>query len=252
MACRLADLEAECESSDVRFGAILLFVALGACSADPSPQGMESPNSDLGPPSIEASETVQEVLYPDAPAPFDSAAGPTADPRAPSDMARILEDFCPFELGCDFGPTLVGGEVPVYSERGDRSSQIGVVGPDECVSTTRGDMVIDQPGLVVVKQSRRPFEAGDSIWVMTYAGEGSYIVWSGGRQWNVLGEWPRRVGVSDLAETLRTPISTWWIELETTPPSWIALRNAEASDVRFDHHVEFPNLAQGIHPCGPG
>ncbi len=170
-------------------------------------------------------------------------------PEAPADMPRRLRDHCPFELGCHFGEWLIVDEVPVYARFDDRSSQMGVLGPDECVETVRADMVVDEAGLVVMKQASRPFEAGDTIWVLSYAGEGSFIVWSRGRIWDVLGDWPQDVGESDRARTLRLQATTWWIELASTPPAWIALRHGEGYP--FDYDVEMRDLAQGIEPCGP-
>lgn len=236
----------------MRLGIFVLAVLAMGCSPDTSPEESGNPAPATAVVPLEAWPTPEGSEESDSPR--ETVALPELPvvnvPEPPDDMPRVLRDLCPFEYGCDFGEWLIVDKVPVFARFNDRSSQVGVVGPNECVETTRAHMVVDEPGLVIMKEASRPFEVGDTVWVMSYSGEGSYMVWSKGRQWHVLSDWPQEVRESNRAHTLRLPAATWWIELATAPPTWLALTNVSTFGVAFDYDVHFPNAAQGIAPCG--
>ncbi|MEN8374805.1 MAG: hypothetical protein ABFS34_05095 [Gemmatimonadota bacterium] len=174
--------------------------------------------------------------------------GVAQDPAAPP---SVLEDFCPFEYGCDFGGWVAGDSMPVYAERGDRDSRIDVLPPGACIQTLGADMVVDEPGLVVVRRAFDGFEPGDTLHVLSYAGEGYYAVWHDGEVRNIDRAWPREPGTSVAAQTMSIPRFSYWVRFgEPDDLRWIALRNISNRGIRFDLQFGWDEECNGAETVG--
>lgn len=143
-----------------------------------------------------------------------------------SDVPQVVEDTCPFESSCNLFPFLIRDSLPVYATRGDRSVTVGFLSADDCAVPAASHLVAEVPGVVVLRRDHwGPFVAGDTLYVLSYAGEGSYYVWSDGRFGSVPGDWSHEIGSNELGETLRLVTSSWWIRLSSPVAGWIGLTN---------------------------
>lgn len=153
-----------------------------------------------------------------------------ASPAAAFSQARPREPFvvrgvCPYEC-CQLGIWVARGTVRAMRSRSERAAVSFTLKAGDTVTAISGEMVTRRLGRVLVRRqpvanpeihdsTLRP-ALGDTLYLASYGGEGSWIVWYQGRLHWTREFWPGQVGqVGAEADLLEAPRGTWWVRLET-------------------------------------
>ncbi len=134
-------------------------------------------------------------------------AQPTPKPEAP----YILYKYCPFEYRCAFDSLYIMRATKGYSREGDSSSSELIINVGTRLLFNYGNMHIDRLGVAIITKPCDEFITGDSVLVLSYAGEGSFTVWHRG-QIKVIEEfWPGSPDLCFVGTLLTQPVTTWWV-----------------------------------------
>ena len=179
-----------------------------------------------------------------------------ASPAAVLSQARprepyVVRDVCPYEC-CKLGIWVARGTIRALRSRGDRAPVAFTLKAGDTVTAKSGAMIAQRLGRVLVRQqlvlntetddSTSRLAIGDTLYLASYGGEGSWLVWHRGRlQWTSE-FWPSQVGqVGAEADFLEAPRGTWWVRLETRRglSGWVragtmVLNGVESVDPGFD------------------
>ena len=90
----------------------------------------------------------------------------------------IDKDACPFE-GCKYGNWLANSEMKVYQSEGDTTKVIHYLKSNEQFFAQTGNVHIIKPGVVLIKKKIYNYTVNDTIFVLTYLGEGWYKIYDG-------------------------------------------------------------------------
>ena len=137
----------------------------------------------------------------------------------------VVRDVCPYEC-CQLGTWVARGTIRAFRSRGDRAAVAFTLKAGDTVTAKSGDMVTHRLGRVVVRRHVMPSPetrdstlrpaVGDTLYLASYGGEGSWMVWYGGRLHWTREFWPSRVGQKGAeADLVAAPRGTWWVRLET-------------------------------------
>ena len=153
-----------------------------------------------------------------------------ATPAAALSQARpqepfVVRDVCPYEC-CQLGIWVARGTIRAFRSRGNRAAVAFVLKAGDTVTAKSGDMVTQRLGRVVVRRHLAPSPEtrdstlrpaiGDTLYLASYGGEGSWQAWHGGRLHWTSEFWPSQVGQRGAdADLVAAPRGTWWVRLET-------------------------------------
>jgi hypothetical protein len=186
------------------------------------------------------------------------------------ELPLVQVDFCPFEYGCSFDTQWKAQSgLRVYPAKGDTTEVAFVIEPDTEFTAHSADMVTSQIGIVVAKgplqayvwrqrklesgvyvrdveieEDTLSFDKGDSLYVLSYAGEGIYSIWQKGKVWQVEGFWKGKdIGPNTRAFLQKPGIETWWvwISLSDGRQGWLALRNTVQNGISFAERIDYGN-----------
>ncbi|MEP6946071.1 MAG: hypothetical protein ABJA02_09155 [Acidobacteriota bacterium] len=138
-----------------------------------------------------------------------ASAGVFAQSAGPR-MPYIDKGACPFEC-CTYREWTVDKSTIVRSAMRDSSSIAFRLKKGEHVRGVTGVVITSVPGKVrVLKQTKiggSTAHSGDTIYLLTYVGEGFYRVWYKGR----IAE--EETHDTDIFRQVRTPKSVWWVKI---------------------------------------
>lgn len=128
----------------------------------------------------------------------------------------VQKNVCPFE-GCQYGNWIAKRNVTIYKEQSINSKKVGQVQSEEQVNAIKGDMVFTQIEKVLVTESFNKFLKGDTVFILSYQGEGYYSVWYKDNIISTFIFWenPRSSGQEIKGEILCPSISNWWVYVKT-------------------------------------
>jgi hypothetical protein len=145
-------------------------------------------------------------------------------PRAP-----FVTAACPFEC-CTYGPWRFESAVALRAAPRRAARVVGTLPAGTGVRADSGHVRIDTLGVVLVRRGFRDpdsgdaYEAGDTVLVLDYLGEGFSHVWVRGRRRqlslaSVLSRYGPPAAADDTAtlREVRPPVSEWWAHV-TLPP----------------------------------
>jgi hypothetical protein len=155
-------------------------------------------------------------------------------------MPYVYHNICPFEYGCEFDTIYVHAPFPAYTKAGDTTSGAFAVSPGESLRFNFGDMYIERMGMAVIRDSVLEYPFGDTVYILTYKGEGSFEVWHRGKFETVEGFWLGPFASEPHAELILSPMATWWINVTDKRARifWLRLINiVPAEGMNFDPAV---------------
>lgn len=142
----------------------------------------------------------------------------------------FVEPSCPYEFGCDFLSCVALAQRPLFINDGDSTSVAYWMSLGDSLSFDDGKMYVDQPGVVVLMRPREGFTVGDTIYVLSYTGEGTYDLWYNGKTLNEEIFWQVNPLLEDsaIARLVSGIRMTWWVLLTNTKgeKGWLPLVNS--------------------------
>jgi hypothetical protein len=157
-----------------------------------------------------------------------------------------VEGACPFEC-CTYREWTARNSFPVYASERDTTNVTFTIGEGESFSAMTGNVHVTQLGLVHVLEpfspySRNPdgalFQAGDTLIVLDYLGEGGFMVWYRGELLAARGYWLPEARITE-ANRDRVPgvliqeaETEWWVMVRTQNgrTGWIRMREARVAN----------------------
>ena len=146
----------------------------------------------------------------------------------------IEKGVCPFE-GCVYRDWVTFSSVPAYSNEGDTSSVAFMLKPMDSLKAISGNVWIERPGLVVVERDSAPHHFGDTLYVLSYDGEGFYETWFYGSTTYEKVFWQTSVDIREYGrgylgsygEMIQAPIMVWWVHIMNShgQSGWLRLPN---------------------------
>ncbi len=161
----------------------------------------------------------------------------------------IRRNVCPFEC-CVYREWTAIGEIPVYATENDPTVAAFTLSDGESFIAIEGNVHLDRLGLVAIHRSVTDtvydtyhYEAGDTLVVLDYVGEGFFNAWLGGRMLEVEAFWmfedPDKHGTVD-DPTIDGPAWTvvaepdphWWVRVQTKDDrnGWIYMNEARVTN----------------------
>ncbi len=149
-----------------------------------------------------------------------STADPAQSSAATPPAVYVDEGACPFEC-CSYGRWWAIGQVELRTQPRAGAPVTGSVQPGDTVMAETG-VVRTVPAPFLVKQALDGYSPGDTIWLLTYLGEGFFKVWDGGEvrelelEFSPYGGSPgARCEHCEHGELLTPHESEWWVRITT-------------------------------------
>ena len=159
----------------------------------------------------------------------------------------IDRDVCPFEC-CVYREWVARSSIPAY-DRAEGHAVVFRLRPGERFAALGGNVHLRRIGVAVASDTvrldtgdtlRAPVRLtpGDTLYVLSYLGEGAFNVWFRGKRYETFGFWPEpgqestttiAVGAVPVAGTLlRAPIFDWWVRVRNAnrQTGWILMDEA--------------------------
>ncbi len=146
-------------------------------------------------------------------------------------LAPIVEKgICPYEFGCDYIKWVAKVTKRLFKNDGDSASVAFTMSPGDSLTFNYGNMHIDQIGIVHIVRMNDKYPVGDTIYVLSYTGEGSFDIWYKGTIHNVEEFWSDDAFPDTAyyyAGLLAEPSMTWWVSLTNSSgiTGWLPLVN---------------------------
>jgi hypothetical protein len=158
----------------------------------------------------------------------------------------VDKNVCPFEYGCDFHKWYPRSPIRGFSIEGDTTALSFVVAAQESLQFNFGNMHIERLGVVVIRKSFEGYNVGDTVFILSYTGEGSYNIWHNGIFENVDRFWSSDTLRShfDALETVEVSMS-WWVNVTDASGRvfWLRLFNTEGSGgIWFAEDIEMKQI----------
>lgn len=117
---------------------------------------------------------------------------------------------CPFEC-CVYREWFAKGDIKILKDRKEGSHVAFEIKEGERVTALTGVVVTTKPGMakvrkaIVIKDLR--VNSGETVYLLTYRGEGVYAVWYQGR-------FVENIDVMENIEIFNKPKSVWWVKIK--------------------------------------
>jgi dipeptidyl aminopeptidase/acylaminoacyl peptidase len=173
--------------------------------------------------SLDSRSQAKEQDGPHAPA--RTSPPPTSEERQAQDKGGPIpphvyvdEGACPFEC-CVYRQWVVEQATILFAEKDRTSRMIATLQPFQVVKARTG-VVYTRPTKLEVVWDHAPFRKGETVYVLTYQGEGVYKVWHRGQIVSSVVSFPVDPPCNSPSPACwgildGRPESTWWIQIET-------------------------------------
>lgn len=178
--------------------------------------------------------------------------------QATPPIPLIDKGACPFEC-CRFGRWVSQSFLRAYRAEGDTAQLAFTIASGDTFIAITGNVHMDRPGMVVVTKPVLSFSPGDTIYTLTYTGEGSIDIWSHGTIANIemfwrgnddldsaivdinADRWKRYSGV-----LVVRPVMIWWVQIQRADglTGWLRLVNTTSDGFGVDERID------GMDACG--
>jgi hypothetical protein len=163
----------------------------------------------------------------------------------------IQKNVCPFEC-CRYGTWITMSPLKIYSNEGDTTKVRFSIAPGDSFVAMYGNVHMMKPGIVVVTKPVFSFSAGDTLYTLSYHGEGFIDVWHNGILENIEMFWDNPSD-SGSGKTLKSPgilkskaLMIWWVRItsEDGRNGWLRLVNTSEYGFHINERIE------GMDACG--
>ena len=163
----------------------------------------------------------------------------------------IQKNACPFE-GCQFGLWTTNSPLKVYSREGDTTTILCTLTPGDSLIALTGNIHMERLGIVIVTKPHEQFSPGDTLYTLSYTGEGYNDVWYRGQELNIEIFWPTdnetdfsTVNINDprwdqfSAVMVAPPLMIWWVQVTCRGHinGWIRLLNTTLAGFRIEEEL---------------
>jgi len=170
----------------------------------------------------------------------------------------IQKDKCPFEC-CQFGIWKTFVTLPVYKSEGNSDNKLFTIPARDSFIAITGNVHMIKPGLVIVSRTIENFIAGDTVYTLSYTGEGYNDVWYHGQIYNVEMFWQtddeidyKTINVNDtkwkkyVGVLISKPVMVWWVKIryKNSEEGWIRLENKTVEGFYIEERID------GMDGCG--
>jgi len=144
--------------------------------------------------------------------------------------APYIDKVCPYEFGCDFKKWVALTRKPLFLTDTDSNSIAYWMMPGDSLTFNYGNMHIDQIGVAIIIYPKEGYTVGDTIYPLSYNGEGYYDIWYKGNIQYVQGFWdedPQPDSPFYSARLVVPQRMTWWVLLtnDKGQKGWLPLIN---------------------------
>jgi hypothetical protein len=173
-------------------------------------------------------------------------------------MPFIERGVCPFEC-CQFGYWHTKSLLRVYQAEGDTSNLAYTIAVNDSFLAITGNVHMDKLGIVIVTKSVESFKPGDTLYTLSYRGEGFIDVWQDSTIHTIEIFWDSRdeadvnkVNAKDprwnesSGVLVSRPSMVWWVEVQNRKgqTGWIRLVNTTIQGFSTDEQID------GDDACG--
>ena len=151
----------------------------------------------------------------------------------------IEHGSCPFE-GCQFGQWITQTPLRAYAQEGDTSHVSFTLQPADTFTALTGNLHIERPGLVLVRRDQGQYRRGDTVYVLSYSGEGFHNIWHRGEERNVEAFWHSEGDSTEtFAEIVRQPVMFWWVNVLSRQgqKGWLCLLNTSPGGFGINERI---------------
>jgi hypothetical protein len=164
----------------------------------------------------------------------------------------IQYDKCPFEC-CRYGNWKTFSSLKVYKVEGDTTSYTFTITAIDSFKAITGNVHIIKPGRVIIKKSNGIFLRGDTVYTLSYTGEGFNDVLYHGKVYNIEIFWQTddemdfgNINVNDdkwknyKGVLISRPIMVWWVRIRyrNSRDGWIPLENEGIEGFLINERIE--------------
>jgi hypothetical protein len=162
----------------------------------------------------------------------------------------IQKRVCPFEC-CRFGKWTAKSALDVYANEGDTTKVKFTISAGDSFLAVSGNVHIMKPGIVIVTKPVYSFSAGDTLYTLSYYGEGSIDVWHRGKLENIDMFWGTPssgspVNVKDAKWSKFSGVLTsrglmiWWVNISSRDgrTGWLRLVNTSDNGFALDEEID--------------
>ena len=183
---------------------------------------------------------------------------------SPPALPFIDRDVCPLHYGCSFREDWVARRpLTAYAREGDPTRVAFGIAAGESFVALRADMYVTRAGIVVMVAdldatceppdcSEAGFRTGDVVYVLSYRGEGSYLISHRGRLRESEAFWNRDQPRDAIVR--EAPEMFWWVLVRNKAgrEGWLRLKNTADLGIMFEEQIclSSPRCAEGVGP-GP-
>jgi len=165
-------------------------------------------------------------------------------------MPLIEKNVCPFEC-CTYGKWISHSPLKVYYKEADTSGIAFTISPNDSFIAITGNVHINRPGIVIVIKPNQGFTSGDTIYTLSYYGEGFYDVWYQNKIINVELFWKSIDGDLTFPIDMNDPklekysgvliqksLMIWWVKIEyNNRYGWIKLNNTAIYGFSINEYI---------------
>ena len=170
----------------------------------------------------------------------------------------VQKGVCPFEC-CQFGRWRTQTALRVFKSEGDTSRVIFNLAVGDSFRAMTGNIHMEKVGVVVVTKPVESFAPGDTVYTLSYGGEGYYSVWHRGTIHDIQEFWYSEDDIDFTAINLNDPrwksysgvltakpLMIWWVNILLTngQTGWLRLVNTTFNGFMLDEQIE------GMDGCG--
>jgi len=167
-------------------------------------------------------------------------------------LPLVEYNVCPYE-GCQYGRWITRSPLKVFAREDDSSEIVVNLAPGDSFTALSGNIHMEMPGMVIVTRDTGQFKRGDTVFTLSYTGEGWYDVWYKGQSpwiemfWTT--DFEGRTNKFDIDDTLWNDVAgilvhralmIWWVRvrLPSGQEGWLRLVNTTDSGFRTEEEID--------------
>jgi hypothetical protein len=164
----------------------------------------------------------------------------------------IEYNVCPFE-GCQFGRWKTQSPLRVFARENDTAGIAFTLAPGDSFTALTGNIHMERLGTVIVTRDTGQFKRGDTVYTLSYTGEGWYDVWYKGQMpwiemfWST--DFDDRTQKFDIDDTLWNDVAgvlvhralmIWWVRIRLTngQEGWLRLVNTTDNGFSIEERID--------------
>ena len=173
------------------------------------------------------------------------------------DYPYVQRNVCPFEC-CQYGMWLTQTPLRAYQIEGDTTILAFTIASGDSFTALSGNVHMERPGMVIVTKPIYEFIPSDTLYTLSYFGEGYINVFRNGKTtevemfWGPVFEEDTCININDpkwaqySGVLVERALMIWWVHIHYWDgrEGWLRLVNTTNSGFRLDEEID------GMDACG--